>query len=903
VKLLGLFLALTALLLPQEAAPCPAIPFPVEVAQPDGKTFTVEVKGDEYLHFVREISTGYTVIQSEDGTWWYAELGTEGRLAPSNHRVGDADPATTGLAPDLEPIAPSVRHPSLPPGADPHRPPVPAGKSGMLNLPAATEIVALMCQFSGTSGYNTQAYWNTMLFGASPSLTDYYDEVSYGQFAVTGVVHDWRALPQTLSAYNSDASLWTRMIGDAIAAFDPYVNFADYDDDGDGLVDHLLLVCAGDDPSDGSGTGLWPHMSWSGSPVATADGVDIGSYFVVDDYTFSSDHRANLGTVCHEFGHNLSWPMGFADLYDPNSGSMSLDDLNNHPMRHWCLMGDGNWSGPSTSTLGTVPAHPSGFHRMYAGWLTPTTITTNGTSALSPIEGTTGTRLYKIPVAAKPQEFFLLEFRKPIPTATYDKYSYWCSYGGNYPRLDPGLLVTRVDSTMWAKAVTNAANIGTSSYTNYSVEVVDSGFLGYTAGSTCPDTITTYNETRTSAPFSSEDGAASMSAPLSNRFDGTASGISLSSIGSGSGSTISFTLTRTGAGTESRLLLHDDAFPIGAFYSATGTLRAVKFQGPSSGANFNISRAYLCFSSSGTPATFKLHVMNGAGSAELVTPFVVALTSAQAYPLWREVDLTAYPALQGLAPGTEFRVAVEYTSTDIPYLWFDPFAGLGYSYQKAPAGPWQLSTSGGSNVDYLIRVDVTANGIVPVALTGFEARAVDGGVRLDWSVADPLNHAGFRVYRSPALGGDWQTLRRELVQGTNGRYSYLDGTVTPGESYRYRLGEISRDGVETSMGLVEVAVPRLLAPAVSLLGVEPNPSRGTARVMLQTSWSGAIRLDVFDLSGRRLRTLVDQIVPGGKLGFDWDGRDDAGRAVGSGVYLVRLRSGGKVESEKVTILR
>lgn len=889
------------LLLAPSATPCPAIPDPVEVCQPDGMRFLVEVEGDEYFHFVREVATGYTVIQTDDGSWWYADLGADGRLVATAYRVGEVDPATTGLRPGLEPTVPDLSLPVLAAGGEPRAPRRPLGKSADFELPPSTEVIALMCQFPSTAGYNTQAYWNDLLFGPSASLAEYYDEVSYGQFAITGAVRNWQTLPLTLAAYDGDPSLWTRMIPHVVAAFDATVDFSAYDGNGDGIVDHLVLVCAGDDPSDGSGTGIWPHMSWSTAFVPTADGVEIGSFVVVDDYTFAADHRASLGTVCHEFGHNLAWPMGFADLYDPDAGSMSAADNNDYPVRHWCLMGEGSWAGPTQTARGTVPAHPSGFHRMLAGWITPTTITASGSYSLSPIEGVSGTRLYKVPVAAKPQEFFLLEFRKASAPCVYDKYSYWCTYGGSYPPLDSGLLVTKVDSTMWAKAVQNAANYGTSSYAHYSVEVVDSGFQGY-GGSTCPDTVVTRNETRTSATFSSEDGTTLLTVPLSDRFDGTASGIGLSGIGSGAGSTIPFTLTRTETPVASALLLFDDSFPYAAFYTATGRMRGVRFAAPPGGTSFSIDRAYFCFASAGLPASFKLHVMNNAGTTDLITPITVSVASTQAFPMWREVDLSGYPALRNLASGTGFMIAVEQLTADVPYLWFDPFTGDGHSYEKPPAGAWALSTSGGP-IDYMIRADVSASGLVPVTLTSFQARAVDGGVRLEWTVADAIDHVGFRVYRATGGSEDWSPLNEHLVEAREGQHSYFDGTIIPGYRYRYRLGEVSRTGEETPMGLVEVEVPRLLPPRITLLGARPNPTGGAARVRVATSWAGLMQIGIYDLTGRQVRTVTDGLVEGGEHTFEWDGLDDLGRPVGSGVYFVRARSGGQVESEKIALVR
>jgi flagellar hook assembly protein FlgD len=55
-----------------------------------------------------------------------------------------------------------------------------------------------------------------------------------------------------------------------------------------------------------------------------------------------------------------------------------------------------------------------------------------------------------------------------------------------------------------------------------------------------------------------------------------------------------------------------------------------------------------------------------------------------------------------------------------------------------------------------------------------------------------------------------------------------------------------------------------------------------------------VQLEIFDVSGRHVRTLVDRVLGAGEHRANWDGRDDAGSRVGSGVYFARYRgvSGG-----------
>ena len=64
-----------------------------------------------------------------------------------------------------------------------------------------------------------------------------------------------------------------------------------------------------------------------------------------------------------------------------------------------------------------------------------------------------------------------------------------------------------------------------------------------------------------------------------------------------------------------------------------------------------------------------------------------------------------------------------------------------------------------------------------------------------------------------------------------------------------------------------------------------------------------MRLAVYALTGRLVATLADAVLPAGHHARDWDGRDVQGRAVASGVYLVRLATDTALRSTKVMLVR
>ena len=71
----------------------------------------------------------------------------------------------------------------------------------------------------------------------------------------------------------------------------------------------------------------------------------------------------------------------------------------------------------------------------------------------------------------------------------------------------------------------------------------------------------------------------------------------------------------------------------------------------------------------------------------------------------------------------------------------------------------------------------------------------------------------------------------------------------------------------------------------------PNPFTERTEIRFDLPVAGSAALCVFDVSGRRVRSLVHEDLPPGRYRVAWDGRDESGRRTVAGVYLVRLRAG------------
>jgi hypothetical protein len=152
----------------------------------------------------------------------------------------------------------------------------------------------------------------------------------------------------------------------------------------------------------------------------------------------------------------------------------------------------------------------------------------------------------------------------------------------------------------------------------------------------------------------------------------------------------------------------------------------------------------------------------------------------------------------------------------------------------------------------------------------------------------------------------------------NGYSSYpMQDPLDPGSIFRTYLdrsmNEMLAAGIEvtndpaqiiahecSSTGVVAGAPA---APGLALLGASPNPATATTSIRFDLPQSGEVELGIFDVSGRRVRTISTRLAAGSGQAIHWDGRDYRGERVAAGVYLYRVQTDEAVVTGKVTIGR
>jgi hypothetical protein len=195
---------------------------------------------------------------------------------------------------------------------------------------------------------------------------------------------------------------------------------------------------------------------------------------------------------------------------------------------------------------------------------------------------------------------------------------------------------------------------------------------------------------------------------------------------------------------------------------------------------------------------------------------------------------------------------------------------------------------------------------VPVGLAGFEARATEEGILLEWASTDVSNFSHFFVRRSAIVpDGDYLRLDEKPVEevGTTDRdYSYLDKDVIPGTLYYYKLEAIEPGGGSVFFGPYPVLATEWRTQ-YSLAQNIPNPfSRGSeTAIHYSVAEAGVVQIRILDVAGRLVRTMRESARPGDNR-VTWDGTDQGGRQVVSGVYFYEIKAGGFSAERKMLLV-
>ena len=239
--------------------------------------------------------------------------------------------------------------------------------------------------------------------GATGSCKAYFEAQSNGQYAPEFDVIGPITLPHTSAyyaandAYGNDQYV-VDFVVDACKGADALgVDFTQYDNDNNGIVDFVYIIYAGYAESEGAGaTTMWPH-NWdlvsalyygnsnmdeyyansnTDFKLPSFDGKLVNAYACSNELRKATSRRAGIGTICHEFSHVLGLPDYYLTTTEPVTQQRLTPGA-------WSLMGYGNYLNN-----GNTPPNYSVYDKYYLGWLTPTVLATSQSLTI-PADGET----------------------------------------------------------------------------------------------------------------------------------------------------------------------------------------------------------------------------------------------------------------------------------------------------------------------------------------------------------------------------------------------------------------------------------------------------------------------------------------------------------------------------------
>lgn len=203
---------------------------------------------------------------------------------------------------------------------------------------------------------------------------------------------------------------------------------------------------------------------------------------------------------------------------------------------------------------------------------------------------------------------------------------------------------------------------------------------------------------------------------------------------------------------------------------------------------------------------------------------------------------------------------------------------------------------------------------LPVELSSFTASLNSyNNIQLQWVTQSETNVSGFRIYRSYSPTIEQANMLNVFIPATNTSvaqlYQYTDTEQTQEGIYYYWLENVDLDGSSGFHGPVSVSFsyPETASPGIPLVeginSIFPNPFNPNTTVRFGVSKDQKTVLSIYNKRGQLVRRLFDASLAKGTYNVHWDGRDDNGKQVASGIYLLRLNSGSDSYSAKLMLMK
>lgn len=210
-----------------------------------------------------------------------------------------------------------------------------------------------------------------------------------------------------------------------------------------------------------------------------------------------------------------------------------------------------------------------------------------------------------------------------------------------------------------------------------------------------------------------------------------------------------------------------------------------------------------------------------------------------------------------------------------------------------------------------------------IELADFTATQIENKIKLEWTTSSEFENLGFEIHRSQNKVENFVKIAsyegHEELEGKGSfanetNYNFTDRNVKIGETYYYKLVDVSFDLFKTEHEVIKIITDIEKVPeskrVISRFALNqnfPNPFNPTTTISFEVpnvnSGFKLVQLSIFNVKGQLVKTLNSGLIKGGIYKVEWDGTDNLGKRISSGVYFVKMKTNTEQFTRKMLLLK
>ncbi|MBR1770117.1 MAG: M6 family metalloprotease domain-containing protein [Bacteroidales bacterium] len=382
--------------------------------QSNGNTVSYYAIGDEFLHCAKSVDR-YTLLSDEKGDMYYAVLDGQGNMVRSD--ILASDPEQRGKE-EIEFLSSLDRNLFFSDAqvkkANERRnfrdKDLKAYRESQREINENPNLLVVLVNFTNKTlnSSNISTFKHQICDtdytanNATGSVRDYFFDNSFEQMDPKFHVIGPYTIPHANTYYGANEEDVPQMVLEAISIADTTddIDFSIFDNDGDGVIDLVHVIYAGQGEHYTQQTNLiWAHMYYV-EDTTTFDGVRLWRYSCSSEISqFGGTSPDGIGAVCHEMGHVFGLPDFYDTDYTGSGGEAATTGT-------FDVMAEGSYNGYNCMT----PPYYSMVERQMIGWAEPQIIDHNGEYTLEPLIESNSAYTFDL----DEDEYLTLEYRKKV---------------------------------------------------------------------------------------------------------------------------------------------------------------------------------------------------------------------------------------------------------------------------------------------------------------------------------------------------------------------------------------------------------------------------------------------------------------------------------------------------------